>query len=392
MRKIAVVTGTRADYGLLYWIIKDIHDDPGLQLQLIVTGMHLSPEFGLTVNVIEGDGFPVAEKVDMLLSSNTAGSVAVSMGLGMIGFAKAFERLEPDVVVALGDRFEVFSAVCAAIPLNIPVAHIHGGEGTEGTMDELYRHAITKMSHLHFTSTAEYRKRVIQMGERPEHVFCFGAPGLDSIARLPLLAKDYLIKELGIPEGMRIGVVTYHPSTLEDVSLKDQTEEVLSALENFPTVFWVLTYSNADTGGKLIIETMKKFTRNKAHKTKMFASLGQIRYLSLLKYADVMVGNSSSGMIEAPAFKLPVVNIGERQRGRIRAKNIIDVNKCQKARLIRAIRKALSVEFRKSLMRMKNPYAQDGNASKKIVETLKSFNKKDVIMTKSFFNITFKEI
>jgi UDP-hydrolysing UDP-N-acetyl-D-glucosamine 2-epimerase len=392
MRKIAVVTGTRADYGLLYWIIKDIHDDLDLQLQLIVTGMHLSPEFGLTVNVIEDDGFPVAEKVDMLLSSNTAGSVAVSMGLGMIGFAKVFERLQPDIVVVLGDRFEIFSAVCAAVPLNIPVAHIHGGERTEGTMDELYRHAITKMSHLHFTSAAEYRKRVIQMGERPEYVFCYGAPGLDSIARLSLLTKKDLISELEIPENMRIGVVTYHPSTLDKVSLKEQTEEMLCALESFPTLFWVLTYPNADTGGKIIIETMKRFIKNNAHKGRIFTSLGQIRYLSLLKYADVMVGNSSSGMIEAPAFKLPVVNIGDRQRGRIKAKNIIDVVECKKAQIIRAIQKALSMEFKKSLMRMKCPYGQDGCASKKIVETLKCFNKKDVLMKKSFFNITFKEI
>jgi GDP/UDP-N,N'-diacetylbacillosamine 2-epimerase (hydrolysing) len=391
MRKIAVVTGTRADYGLLYWIIKDIHDDVDLQLQLVVTGMHLSPEFGLTVNVIEHDGFPVTEKVDMLLSSNTAGSVAVSMGLGVIGFAKVFERLRPDIVVVLGDRFEIFSAVCAAVPLNIPVAHIHGGERTEGTMDELYRHAITKMSHLHFTSTAEYRNRVIQMGERPENVFCYGAPGLDNIARLPLLTKKDLISELEIPENMRIGVVTYHPSTLEKVSLKEQTEEMLGALENFPIIFWVLTYSNADTGGKLIVETMKKFVKNNTHKAKIFVSLGQIRYISLLKYAAVMVGNSSSGMIEAPAFKLPVVNIGDRQRGRIKAKNIINVVQCDKVQLTRAIQKALSAEFRKTLAGMKNPYVRDGNASKQIVETLKCFNKKDTFMKKKFFDVRFKE-
>lgn len=392
MRKIAVVTGARADYGLLYWIIKDIHDDPDLQLQLIVTGMHLSPEFGLTVKVIEADGFPISEKVDMLLSSNTASSVAVSMGIGMIGFAKAFERLRPDIAVVLGDRFEIFSAASAAIPLNIPVAHIHGGEGTEGTMDELYRHAITKMSHLHFTSAAEYRKRVIQMGERPETVFCFGAPGLDSIARLPLLTKRDLIRELEIPGDMRIGVMTYHPSTFEKGSLKEQTEQILSALENFPAIFWVVTYPNADTGGKMIVETIKRFEKNNAHRVRMFVSLGQIRYLSLLKHADVMVGNSSSGMIEAPAFKLPVVNIGERQRGRIKAKNIINVAECKKDQLVRAINKTLSMEFKKSLTGMENPYGQDGHASKKIVKTLKHFKKKEVFLKKSFFNITFEEV
>lgn len=376
---------------MLYWVIKDIHDDPELQLQLIVTGMHLSPEFGLTVNALINDGFPIAEKVDMLLSSNTAESIAISMGIGMIGFAKAFQRLRPDIIVVLGDRFEIFSAVSAAVPFNIPIAHIHGGEGTEGTMDELYRHAITKMSHLHFTAAAEYRRRVIQMGECPENVFCFGAPGLDSITRLPLLTKNDLIRELEIPENMLIGVMTYHSSTHEKVSLKTQMKEILSALERFQEIFWVLTYPNADTGGKEIVEAMKKYEKRNINKSKIFISLGQIKYLSLLKHADIMVGNSSSGIIEAPSFMLPVVNIGDRQRGRIKAKNIIDVPKYQEIQIVRAIQKAKSVAFKKSLAGMINPYGQSGNASKRIVETLKNINKRDVFIKKNFFNIAFEE-
>ncbi len=384
MRKVAVVTGARSDYGLLYWIIKDIHDDPKLQLQLIVTGMHLSPEFGLTVNAIKNDGFPIAEKVDMLLSSNTVESISVSMGIGMIGFAKAFQRLRPDIIVVLGDRFEIFSAVAAAVPFNVPIAHIHGGEGTEGTMDELYRHAITKMSHLHFTAAAEYKKRVIQMGEKPENVYCFGAPGLDNIIRLPLLTKNDLIKELALPANMPIGIMTYHPSTHEKVSVKTQMKEILGALERFPEIFWVLTYPNADTGGKEIVEAMKKYQKRNVNKAKIFVSLGQIKYLSVLKYADIMVGNSSSGIIEAPAFELPVVNIGDRQRGRIKAKNVINISECKKERIVSAIKKGLSLRFRDSLKGMKNPYG-DEPTSNRIVQMLKTLQINNELLKKHFY-------
>ena len=254
MRKIAVVSGTRAEYGLLYWIIKGIHKDPELELQLIVTGMHLSPEFGLTVREIAKDRFPIAERVEMLLSSDTETAIATSMGLGMIGFAKAYERLKPDILVVLGDRFEILYAVAAAVPFRIPVAHIHGGEVTEGVMDELFRHAITKMSHLHFTATEKYKKRVVQMGEDPKNVFCFGAPGLDNIHRLKLLDIKKLSDELEIPGSAKIGIVTFHPVTLEKGTSESQISELLQALKNFVEIYWVFTLPNADTGGRIIIE------------------------------------------------------------------------------------------------------------------------------------------
>ena len=316
MRKIAIITGTRAEYGLLYWIIKGIHEDPELELQLIVTGMHLSPEFGYTVNVIEQDGFPIAERVPMLLSADSEEAIATSMGLGMIGFAKAYQRLLPDMVLVLGDRFEILSAVAAAVPFRISVAHIHGGESTEGVMDEQFRHAITKMSHLHFPATQRYADRIIQMGESPERVFCFGAPGLDNVYKLHLLKKIEVFQQLGLPTDRKLGVVTYHPVTLDTKSIESQITTVLQALQKVPEIFWVFTRPNADTGGRIIITSLEDFVRRYPKRGKIFTSLGQLRYLSLLKYADMMVGNSSSGLLEAPSFALPVVNIGERQKGR----------------------------------------------------------------------------
>lgn len=387
MRRICVITGTRAEYGHLYWIIKGIHEDPELKLQLIVTGMHLSPEFGLTVKEIEKDGFPIAEKVEMLLSSDTEIAIATSMGLGMIGFAKAYERLKPDILVVLGDRFEILSAVAAAVPFRIPVTHIHGGEATEGAMDELFRHAITKMSHLHFTATEEYRKRVIQMGEKPENVFCFGAPGLDNIYKLSLLDKKTLYQELELSNNKnKIGVVTYHSVTLEEGTAESQFFELLQALRNFPHVYWVFTVPNADTGGRVIIKLINDFIMESPEKGKVFASLGQIRYLSLLKRAVLMIGNSSSGLIEALSFELPVVNIGDRQSGRVRGQNVIDVATCKKELITDAIEKALSIEFKNSLKGMKNPYGE-GHASQKIIEKLKIIPLGEKLIKKRFYEI-----
>jgi UDP-hydrolysing UDP-N-acetyl-D-glucosamine 2-epimerase len=384
-RKICVVTGSRAEYGLLYWIIKGIQDDPALILQLVVTGSHLSQEFGLTVRDIERDGFPIAERVEMLLSSDTERSVATSMGIAMIGFAQAYDRLQPDVCVVLGDRFEIFAAVASAVPFRIPVAHIHGGEATEGAMDELFRHSITKMSHIHFTATEPYAARVVQMGEQPENVFCFGAPGLDSIKKIKLLTRGALAKGLEIPANKKWGVVTYHPETLSrDASEKD-IDELLTALTAFKDLFWIVTMPNADTGGKGIYHKIKTFGERNYNRCKLFASLGQLRYLSLLKHADIMVGNSSSGIIEAPSFGLPVVNIGDRQKGRSKARNVIDVKQCNKINVLQAMKKALSMPFRNSLKRLQNPYGT-GTASEKIVEKLKEmqFGEK---MQKKFFVI-----
>lgn len=386
MRKISVVTGTRAEYGLLYWIIKGIHDDPDLELQLIVTGMHLSPEFGLTVKEIEKDGFPIAEKVEMQLSSDTETAIAISMGLGMIGFANAYSRLGPDIIVVLGDRFEILSAVASAVPFRIPVAHISGGEITEGAMDDLFRHAITKMSHIHFPSTQVYADRIIQMGERPEDVFCFGAPGLDNIYKLKLLDKQQLKNELGLPGEKAWGVVTYHPVTLEKDSAKIQIEELLNALMEFSEIYWVFTLPNADTENRIIIERIKDYVQKKPQRAVLFSSLGQLKYLSLLRSAIVMVGNSSSGVIEAPSFELPVVNISDRQKGRVRVKNVIDVPVCEKNRIVTAINEAISKEFRDSLKGLENPYGS-GNVSERILNVLKTITLGEKIIKKTFYDL-----
>lgn len=390
MRKIAVVTGTRAEYGLLYWIIKGIHDDPELELQLIVTGMHLSPEFGLTVEDIEKDGFPIAERVEMLLSSDTETAVATSMGLGIIGFAKSYERLRPDILLILGDRFEILSAVAAAVPFRIPVAHIHGGEITEGAIDELFRHAITKMSHIHFPVTSTYVGRIIQMGEQPERVFCYGSPSLDNVNNIKFLSKLQLARDLALPAEKAWGVVTYHPETLEKDSAKIQIKEILKALKNIAEIFWIFTFPNADTEGRAIIKSIENFVVKSPERAKFISSLGQVKYLSLLKSVIIMVGNSSSGIIEAPSFELPVVNIGNRQKGRIRAENVIDVPKCEENKIITAISQAVSEDFKNSLRGLKNPYG-NGGASVKIIEVVKAISLSNIVK-KNFMNYTVERI
>lgn len=383
MRKISVVTGTRSEYGLLYWVMKGIQEDPELELQIVVTGMHLSPEFGLTVEEIEKDGFQITEKVEMLLSSDTEVAISTSMGLGMIGFAKAYERLKPDMLLVLGDRFEILSAVAAAIPFRIPIAHIHGGESSEGSMDESFRHAITKMSHIHFPSTQYYADRIIQMGESPERVYCFGSPGLDNVSKLPLFDEKRLHRELELPEDKRIGIMTYHPVTLEKNTAEFQIALLLEAIQNFETIFWVFTLPNADTEGRVITERINEFIRRNPDRGRVFVSLGQLKYLSLLKHAAVMIGNSSSGLTEAPSFGLPVVNIGDRQKGRIRAANVIDVFVWEKNKIVSAIEKALSKDFRDSLEGLKNPYG-DGHASAKIVKVLKKISLENIIKKKFY--------
>lgn len=385
MRKIAVVTGTRAEYGLLYWILKGIHDDPELELQLIVTGTHLSQEFGLTVREIEHDGFSVTERVEMLLSSDTETAIATSMGLGIIGFAKIYEKLRPDILLVLGDRFEIMAAVTAAVPFRLAVAHIHGGETTEGAIDELFRHAISKMSHIHFPATPLYADRIIQMGENPENVFCFGAPGLDNIYMLNLLDRQQLAKELELPTEKAWGVITYHPVTLEKDDAKFHIKELLKAIDKFNQLYWVFTLPNADTENRVIINGIEDFVKKNPERTKLFKSLGQLKYLSLLKNVIVMVGNSSSGIIEAASFKLPVVNIGNRQKGRLRAKNVIDVQLCEKDRIINAINKALSKEVIDSLQVIENPYG-NGKVSNKIIEVLKNIPLTNIIK-KQFYKL-----
>lgn len=381
-RKICIVTGTRAEYGLLYWLMKEIATDAELQLQIIATGMHLSPEFGLTVQHIETDGFVIAAKVEMLLSSDTPIGITKSIGLGVIGFADALDRLQPDILVLLGDRFEILAAAQAALVARIPIAHIHGGETTECAFDEGIRHAITKMAQWHFVAAEPYGKRVIQMGEAPERVFNVGAPGLDHLANLRWLDRLELEAALGIPLRKPLFLVTYHPVTLKNESPLVAMEQLLAALEQFSEATVIFTHPNADTGGRALIHRIEAWVGEHPDHAKAFVSLGQQRYLSLMREADVVIGNSSSGLIEAPALRKATVNLGDRQKGRLKATSVIDAPE-QQADILAAIRKALSEPFRGSLAGAVSLYGR-GNVGRRIKEILKSAQ---LSIHKSFFDI-----
>ncbi len=383
-RKICVVTGSRAEYGLLYWLMKEIQDDSALELQVIVTGMHLSPEFGLTWKQVERDGFIIHRKVEMLLSSDTPVGISKSIGLGVIGFADALECLQPDVLVVLGDRFEIFAACQAAMTHRIPIAHIHGGEITEGAVDDAIRHAITKMSHLHFTATESYRQRVIQLGEQPQRVFNAGAPGLDNIFRLQLLDKPQLEQAIGFKLGKRNLLVTFHPVTLENATAASQFGNLLKALDCFDDSHIIFTLPNADADGRVIIGMIEQYRQRFPERIASFVSLGSLRYLSALKYMDAVVGNSSSGLIEAPAFKIGTINIGDRQKGRLCADSVIHCEPEVDA-IVQAFNRLFSEKFQESLKTVENPYGNSG-ASAKIKELLKS-QSLDGLLKKSFYDL-----
>jgi len=368
-RKIGVVSGTRADYGLLYWLLREIQADRELELQLYVTGMHLSPEFGETYKVIEADGIPIADKVEVLLSSDTNVGMAKSVGLGTIGFADSFARLRPDLVVLLGDRVEMFAAAQAALIARIPMAHIHGGELTEGVIDDAIRHSITKMAHYHFVAAEPYRQRVIQLGEHPDRVYNVGAPGLDHISRLSLLDRINLEHELGFTFGKPTFLVTYHPVTLGAEDPAEAAEELLAALDAFPDAQVILTMPNADAGGRVLLHRFEEYGGDNPNRVHAATSLGQLRYLSSLRWADVVIGNSSSGIIEAPAVGTPTVNIGERQAGRLRTKSIIDCRADREA-IVESIQQALTPSFQEQASRVVPPYGM-GHASSQIKEHLK---------------------
>ncbi len=381
-RKICIVTGTRAEYGLLYWLMKEIADDPDLQLRIIATGMHLSPEFGLTYQQIEADGFNIDAKVEMLLSSDTSVGIAKSIGLGVIGFADALERLQPDILVLLGDRFEILAAAQAATIAQIPIAHLHGGETTEGAFDEQIRHAITKFAQWHFVAAEPYRKRVIQLGESPDRVFNFGSPGLDHLQFINWLDRPTLEKTLGIELRSPLFLVTYHPVTLEAQSPSVAMQELLTALDGFPDATAIVTYPNADTGGRILIEQIDQWVAQNSHRARAFVSLGQQRYLSLMNQADVILGNSSSGLTEAPALKKATVNLGDRQKGRLKAQSVIDTPE-QSSDIVTALQKALSPEFQARLPLVESWYGS-GNVSHQIKEKLKTVTHQS---QKSFFDI-----
>lgn len=367
-RKICVVTGTRAEYGLLRWVMQGIQDEQDLVLQIIATGMHLSPEFGLTYREIEKDGFQIDRKVEMLTSSDTPVGIAKSMGLGMIGFADALNELAPDLLVVLGDRFEIFSAVAAALVARIPVAHLHGGETTEGAFDESIRHAITKMSHLHFVAAEEYRQRVIQLGEQPQNVHLVGGLGIDSIRRLKLLERPELEAALGFRLGRRNLLITFHPVTLESATATDQLRELLAAVAELKDTKLIFTLPNADTDSRELIHILEQFAAQHVH-AHVFASLGQLRYLSCMAHVDGVVGNSSSGLLEAPSFGVGTINIGDRQRGRLQAQSVINCLPDRKS-IAAALQRLYSEEFRAGLASALNPYG-DGGASARIVELLR---------------------
>jgi GDP/UDP-N,N'-diacetylbacillosamine 2-epimerase (hydrolysing) len=369
-RKIGVITGTRAEYGLLRRLLMQIGQCDDLELQLIVTGMHLSAEFGSTYNEIENDGFAIDRKVEMLLSTDTDTGIAKSVAVGLMGMTEALTSLRPDVMVVLGDRFEVFAAAAAAMFLGIPIAHLHGGETTEGAFDEAIRHAVTKMAHLHFVAAEDYRRRVIQLGEDPSRVFLVGGLGVDAIKHMDLLDRAALEKALDFRLGRKKLMITFHPVTLEAGSSGQQMDELLAALEQLQDTHLIFTMPNADTGGREIARQIETFTSSHDN-ARCYASLGQLRYLSCLKYVDGVVGNSSSGLTEAPSLRIGTVNIGDRQRGRLKAASIID---CAPKRdeISKAIARLYTPQYQELLANVKNPYG-DGDAVEKIVEVLRTY-------------------
>ena len=387
MRKICVVTATRAEYGLLKCLLEDIQNDSVLELQLISTGSHLSPEFGLTNQQILDDGFVVNKTVEILLSSDTPVGVSKSMGLAQISFSEAFDELKPDIVVVLGDRYELVPIVSAANIARIPVAHLSGGELTEGAIDELIRHAITKLSQLHFTAMDEYSKRVIQMGELPERVFTVGEVGLDNLLRMQLMSKDEFENSISCKLKERNLLFTYHPETTQDIAeVERDFREILSALDTLEHTLVIFTKANADVGGRLINKMIDEYVAENTEKAIAFTSLGQLRYLSALQYMDAVVGNSSSGIVEAPSFKLATINIGNRQKGRVRANSTIDVS-VNKADLTSALAEVYTPEFMVSLKHIVNPYGR-GNSSEKVVQTLKTVELSS-LKTKQFYDVKY---
>jgi len=383
IRNVCVITGTRADYGLLRWVMQGIKDDDELNLQVVATGMHLSPEFGLTYRDIEQDGFFIDRRVEMLTSSDTSVGIAKSMGLGMIGFADALDELQPDLIVVLGDRFEIFAAVAAALVARIPVTHLHGGETTEGACDEALRHSITKMSHIHFVAAEEYRRRVIQLGEQPAHVFTVGGLGIDNIHRMKLLDLDELEASLDFKLGPKSLLITFHPVTLDTFGAAEQMTELLAALHEQRDTNLVFTMPNADNDGRMLINMVGAFVAQHAN-ARAYTSLGQLRYLSCIKHVDGVVGNSSSGLLEVPSFRKGTINIGDRQRGRLQAGSVIN---CQPDRrsIAAALNELYSTDFQNALQQVDNPYG-DGGASEKVVKTIKHFDM-DGIAKKAFYNL-----
>lgn len=386
MKRIGIMTGTRAEYGLLKSLMQEINKDNDLELYLIVSGMHLSPEFGMTYKEIEEDGFEINAKVEMLLSSDSPAGISKSIGLGVIGFADEFQREDLDMLILLGDRYEALSAAISAMVMRIPIAHLHGGELTEGAIDEGIRHSITKMSYLHFTSTEQYRSRVIQLGENPERVFYVGALGVENIKKINLMTKEELEKSIHFEIDENTVVVTYHPVTLENNTVEEQFLNLLKVLDRNPKIRMIFTKANADTNGRIVNELIDKYAAQNSERACAFMSLGQKRYLSALKYCRIVIGNSSSGIIEAPSFGKPIINIGDRQKGRICADSVINCGYTQQE-IQQAMETALTEEFENKARNCRNPYEKENTAAN-IISVIKDYLLNDKIkLKKGFYDI-----
>ena len=385
MRKVAVMTGTRAEYGLLRPLIAELRQRPGLEVGLLVTGTHLSPVHGHTVDEIEGDGFPVWARVDALLASDNASAICKTMALTCVGMSEAMAALKPELLVGLGDRYELMAAAQAAMVHRVPIAHIHGGETTEGAIDEAIRHAVTKMAHLHFVATDAYRDRVIRMGEAPDRVFTCGALGLDNVLGLDPASREELSARLGIelPIERPVFLITYHPVTLSDRSPAEAVGELIAALDDIDDAVCIVTYPNADTLGQEIVAPMRRFVDARPDRAVLVESLGARHYLSAIKIADAVIGNSSSSIIEAPSLGVPTVDIGARQAGRIRAESVISCEEDTRA-ISEAIRIARTADFRERARECVNPYG-DGKAAPRIAERIAS-HPLDGILMKSIYD------
>lgn len=384
MKSITVLTATRAEYGLLSPIIHALKACGSFEVRVVVTGAHLSPEFGLTYKEIEKEGIEIDRKIEILLSSDTPSAISKSMGMALIGFADYFAERRPDALVVLGDRYETLAVCCAAMNARIPIIHLYGGETTEGAVDEVIRHAITKLSYLHLTSTEEYRKRVIQLGESPDRVFTVGAIGIENAMKKKLLSKRELADSLGLALERPYAVITFHPVTLENNSAKQQCRELLKALDMHPEMDYIITKANADADGRIINKMLDDYSLTHDH-VSVYESLGAVRYLSAVKYACMAIGNSSSGLLEVPSFKIPTVNIGDRQKGRLKAASVIDCGpKAEK--ISQSIERAKTIEFREICETVTNPYG-DGNTSKKVVDAIVNMMSSEIDLKKKFYDI-----
>ncbi len=387
-KKICILTATRAEYGLLKPLIKKLLLVDEFDVKLVTTGAHLSPEFGLTYKEIESDGTVIDEKIEILLSADTPAAISKSMGLAMISFADYFARTKPDMLIVLGDRYETLAVVMVAVNQRIPIAHLYGGDVTEGAVDDAIRHAISKLSYLHFASIAEYRNRVIQLGEHPDRVYAVGLLGIENALNESLMSKEELSESLNLDLSKPYAVATFHPVTLEENSAEKQIIELLNACEKRKEINFIFTKANADTDGRVINQLLDKVAL-KSDNIFVYSSLGMVRYLSSLRYAEFVIGNSSSGLMEAPSFKIPTINIGDRQKGRLRAKSVIDCEPGEQC-IIEAIDLALSSTFIAKLLDIKNPYG-DGNTSDKIVAVMKDYLLNDKIdLKKSFYDMKFQ--